>query len=173
MGVWAYSCSDRRAYSLCRWARTPLNGQSSFPGPALSDVSPLAEVKTPSPEAVPSPIASAFALANTYTYGQAPTNAYARPSDPVKIFYASFGPTLLRDGTTVNVSALTTTNVQRTTLMAGGAAVPLTQEAPGKWRATYQYSASGLSADTVRFELIAERGDGNSARIPIQVNIPQ
>jgi len=70
-------------------------------------------LNTPPPSPTPMPIAqpSAFADANIFEYGQAPQNAYAGPSDTPQIFYARFGPTLVKNGTPITVQVITTTNV--------------------------------------------------------------
>ena len=121
----------------------------------------------------PSPVPSAFAATNLFTYGQPPTNNYAGPTDPVKIFYATFTPTVLRNGAPVRFSAVTTTNVARLTIGYQGFQTQIAQSAPGQWQSAYNFSAAGLTPGQtgIALTVTAARLDGASSSIQIPVNI--
>jgi type II secretory pathway component GspD/PulD (secretin) len=121
----------------------------------------------------PSPVPSAFAATNLFTYGQPPTNNYAGPTDPVKIFYATFTPTVLRNGAPVRFSAVTTTNVSRLTIGYQGFQTQIAQSAPGQWQSAYNFSAAGLTPGQsgIALTVTAARLDGASSSIQIPVNI--
>jgi type II secretory pathway component GspD/PulD (secretin) len=123
--------------------------------------------------ATPSPVPSAFAATNVFTYGQPPSNNYAGPTDPVQIFYATFAPTVLRNGAPVRFSAVTTTNVSRLTIGYHGFQTQIAQTAPGQWQSSYNFSATGLTSGQtgVALALTATRLDGASSSIQIPVSI--
>ncbi|MHB8141418.1 MAG: secretin N-terminal domain-containing protein [Vulcanimicrobiaceae bacterium] len=128
-------------------------------------------VPSASPEPVPTP--TAFVNANVFTYGSAPVNAYARSSAPPQIFYVRFDPTILRSGVPVQISVLTTTNVQRVTVGYPGYLTTLSQVGPGKWQAAYSFNAAGLSSaqNNTLLTLSAYRADGVAASVQIPVSL--
>jgi general secretion pathway protein D len=145
----------------------PVPKATSAPvGSALSTPLPLAA-------AVPIPTPTAFAHANEFRYGSAPTNTYAGSGDPPQIFYALFSPTVLHNGAQTTVSVITTTNIARVTLGYGGYVTTLAPVGPDKWQAAFVFNAGGFSfgAPSVSLALTAYRGDGASAVIQIPVSI--
>ena len=155
------------------------------PGMTLPNA-PIAAVTTPQPNAtpvlntpipnatpMPAPTPSAFASANVYVYGSPPPNAYAGPYDAPQIFYAQFGPTVLRNGMPVTISAITTTNVTKVTIGTSSYTTALTQIAPSKWQATYTFNLIGFSPSqpTAQVTLTAYRADGFSNAIQIPVSV--
>jgi general secretion pathway protein D len=134
-----------------------------------------ATLSTPAPPVVPSPLPTptAFARANEYRYGKAPTNTYAAAGDPPQIFFALFSPTVLTSGTQASVSVITTTNISRVTIGNGVFLTVLNQIAPDKWQAAFNFNAASfpLGSPNVTFTLIASRTDGAAATIQIPVSI--
>jgi general secretion pathway protein D len=147
-------------------------GQPS-PTPGLPPGAASLATPKPSRAPVPSPTSSAFAATDQFLYGAPPANTYAAKTDPPRIFYASFAPTVLRNGMTVSVSAITTTNVARVTIGTGTYTTPLTSIAPAKWQASYAFKASAyaLGSANTSLTLTAYRSDGATAAIQIPVSI--
>ena len=108
-----------------------------------------------------------------FTFGAVPSKTYAGPNDPVKIFYASFSPTQLKSGTLVQVSAITTTNVNRLTVGYGGYAAQLSPMSPGQWQAAFNFIPGDLPVgqSQISLTMTAYRQDGVSTNIPIPVTI--
>jgi len=108
-----------------------------------------------------------------FVYGQPPPNSYANPMDPVKIFYASFTPTVLFNGASATLTAITTTNVNTPRLGIAGNFTHITPVAPGKWQMTYAFSTAAVSPGqtNVTLTLTAYRGDGQTASIQIPVSV--
>ena len=135
-------------------------------------------VATPAPAAVstpaPSPTPSAFGESNTFTYGRPPQNNHANASDPVKIFYAHVSPTVVRNGGSVDIQAITTTNVARLEWGSGTAWHEIPQTGNGEWTGSVPLgggvSASGGDANVT---LRAVRIDGQTASIQVPVSITQ
>jgi type II secretory pathway component GspD/PulD (secretin) len=145
----------------------PVPGSAPTPlGSNLSTPMPLA-----SPVPMPTPIA--FAQANEFHYGRAPTNTYAAPGDPPQIFYALFSPTVLQNQTQVAVSVITTTNIARVTVGYGSYLTALNQIAPDKWQASFAFNAANfsLSNPNVSLTLTASRTDGAAATVQIPVSV--
>ena len=142
----------------------PVHTAAPAPSPGEGSAAP-----GPTPASTP----SAFAQTDTFTYGQAPQNNFAGPTDPVQIYYATLSPTILRGGTAVKIAAVTTTNVAKLTLGYGGFSTQIAQNSPGKFLSTFPFSAAGLPAPpaTVSLTLTASRLDGSSASISIPVSL--
>jgi type II secretory pathway component GspD/PulD (secretin) len=123
--------------------------------------------------AAPSPLPSAFAATNVFTHGQPPSNNYAGPTDPVQIFYATFSPTVLRNGAPVHFTAVTTTNVSRLTIGYQGFQTQIAQTAPGQWQSAYNFSTAGLTPGQtgVALTVTATRLDGAASSIQIPVSV--
>ncbi len=121
----------------------------------------------------PAPVPSAFAATNVFTHGQPPTNNYAGPSDAVQIFYVKFSPTVLRNGTPVSFTAVTTTNVSRLTIGYQGFQTQIAQTSPGQWQSSYNFSAAGLTPGQtgVSLTVTATRLDGASSSIQVPVSV--
>jgi type II secretory pathway component GspD/PulD (secretin) len=148
---------------------TALPAQGSMPiplGPALS--TPL-----PASSAGPIPTPTAFAHANEFQYGRAPSNTYAAPGDPPQIFYALFSPTVLQNGVQVTVSVITTTNIARVSIGYGSYLNSLTQVAADKWQSAFTFNGSGFpfGVPNVSLALTAYRQDGTAATVQIPVSI--
>ncbi len=139
------------------------------PQPALATL----KAEATSRAETPSPVPSAFAATNVFTYGQQPANNYAGPTEPVQIFYATFTPTVLRNGAPVRFSAVTTTNVARLTIGYHGFQTQIAQTAPGQWQSSYNFSAAGLTPGQTGIALTvsATRLDGAASSIQIPVSV--
>jgi hypothetical protein len=137
-----------------------------------TDMSP-----SPVPDArvtpTPAPAPSAFAQTNVFTFGAPPQSNFAKPGDPVQIFYATLSPTVVANGAQVRVAAVTSTNVSAVHLSLGGTSISLGRAAPGQWQGAFPFPASAISAGqrTLTLQLVASRSDGGSAAIPIPVSV--
>ncbi|HEX3468672.1 MAG TPA: secretin N-terminal domain-containing protein [Candidatus Elarobacter sp.] len=123
--------------------------------------------------ASPAPVPSAFSATNVFTFGQPPSNNFAGPADPVQIFYATFSPTVLRNGTPVSFTAVTTTNVSRLTIGYHGFQTQIAQSTPGQWQSSYNFSSAGLTPGQagVSLTVTATRLDGASSSMQIPVSV--
>ena len=143
-------------------------------GHVPSSPAPGSLLATPSrPSPTPVAVPTAFAQTDAFTFGSAPTTNFAKSSDPVQIFYATLSPTIVANGTSVRVAAVTTTNTTAVRLQIGAESIPLGQIGPGQWQAVFPFPSSGASAmqAAVQLTLTASRFDGFSASIPIIVNL--
>ncbi|MDQ6824857.1 MAG: secretin and TonB N-terminal domain-containing protein [Candidatus Eremiobacteraeota bacterium] len=153
----------------------------SIPIIPTGPTAPLSPSTNASPVAVPSiaaptsAAARAFAQSNVFTYGKPPTNTYAGPNDPVQIFYATFSPTVLKNGEPVQIAAITTTNVSTITVSYPGYATQLGQVAAGQWQTTYNFNTTALplGQNHVNLTLTASALGGQSATIQIPISIAQ
>ena len=140
--------------------------------PAPVTIGPV--LSTPMPTASPAPAQTpvAFASANVFQYGSPPQNAYAGPSDLPQIFYATLSPTVVKTGTQVTVSAITTTNVGKVTITYGTTTVTLSKLGTSTWQASFPFNATGTGGQSsVQLTLNAYRGDGAQTQIQIPVNV--
>jgi type II secretory pathway component GspD/PulD (secretin) len=126
-----------------------------------------------SPSASPAALPSALAQANTFVFGSVPASTFAGQSDAPQIFYATLTPTVITPASTIRVSAITTTNVQKLSLSNGLATLPLSPVGTGTWQGQFSASILGLpsSGSMMRISLVAARSDGQSASIPITLSI--
>ena len=126
-------------------------------------------VASPTPLAQP----TAFAQTNVFTFGTAPQSNFARPTDPVQIFYATLAPTVVSNRTPVRLAVVTTSNANSVKLQIGTQAINLAQTAPGQWQAAFAFplGAAPVGQSAMTLSLIASRSDGSSATIPIPINI--
>lgn len=142
---------------------------------AVSTNAPISAT-SPSPNsrsaAAPAPSPAAFAQTNVFSFGAPPQSNFAKSTDPVQIFYATLSPTVVANGTSVVVSAVTTSNAASVKIQVGSTAVTLGQVAPGKWQATFPFPATSLSGSqsSVTATLVAARADGTSSSVPIPLN---
>ena len=148
---------------------TVLPSMGSTPEP----LGPILSTPIPSSAPLPLPTPTAFAQSNQFRYGSAPSNTYAAQGDPPQIFFALFSPTVLRNGAPVTVSVITTTNVSRVTIGSSGYLTTLSQIAPDKWQAGFDFNAANypLGAANSSLTLMASRADGAAATIQIPVSI--
>ncbi len=137
-------------------------------GTALPQAGPVVTAP-PTPAATP----AALAQANVFTFGSPPPNTSAAPGDSPQIFYAQLQPTILTPNTSVRVSAITTTNVQRLTIGAGNTNVSLSSLGNGIWQGVFAANVLNLppTATNVQLTLTATRNDGQTASIPIPVSV--
>lgn len=121
----------------------------------------------------PSPMPSAFAQANVFTFGSPPPNNFASSGDSVQIFYASLSPTVVSYGTPITVTAITTSNVNAVTLSYNGIQTSIAQSGAGQWSATIPFTLVGLPVPnaTIQLSLTASKNDGTSSVIPIPVSV--
>jgi hypothetical protein len=113
---------------------------------------------------VPSPIPSAFAQTNIFTFGSAPQSNFAKPSDPVQMFYAMLSPTVVLNGTSVHIAAITTTNASTVKVAIGSTTITLGRTGPGQWQATFPFPA-GAIATGQRRHVIVHRGPGDPGSV--------
>lgn len=142
---------------------TPTPTFTSIPTPTVSST----------PTSTPMPTPSAFANTNVFSFGSPPPNTYAADTDAPQLFFVQFLPTVLRNGTPVQVFAITSTNVTKVTIGYPGYVTTLTQISPSKWQANYNFNTSGLivSQNAVNLAVSAYRRDGTAATIQIPVSI--
>ncbi|MBV9292153.1 MAG: hypothetical protein JO222_06860 [Frankiales bacterium] len=121
----------------------------------------------------PAPVPTAFAQTNVFTFGAAPQSNFAKPTDPVQIFYATLSPTVVSNGASVRVAAVTTTNSTTVKLHVGTQSIGLAQTAPGQWQASFPFPLAALAPGqtAVTASLVASRSDGTSATVPISLNV--
>ena len=168
----------------------PPNAQLPAPSGQLPErrAAPATPVASPSPAAVPMPVRSiapraaetpaavptAFAQTNVFTFGTAPQSNFAKPGDPVQIFYATLSPTVVANGTSVHVAVITTSNANAVKLQAGSQSIGLSPTAPGQWQATFPFPAAAVppGQTNLTVTVTASRPDGTSASIPIPLNVP-
>lgn len=139
---------------------------------------PILPQASPSPTpnvaaALPKPAPSGQTSDGVFAYGSAPSNNFAGPTDPVTIYYATFSPVALRAGTLVQVSAITSTNVNRLTVGYAGYATQLAPVSAGQWQAAFNFIADNLPVGlrNVQLTMTAYRQDGVSSSISIPVTI--
>lgn len=153
----------------------PLAPPHPEPSPVAAPTPKGATLDTPlpTPTVTPAPTPTAFASTNVFAFGSPPPNTFARDSDPPQIFYAQFSPTVLSNGTPVQVFVVTTTNVSKVTVGYPGYMTTLSQVGSSKWQGNYNFNASGLtsSQNVVNLTLSAYRNDGTAATIYIPVSM--
>ncbi len=154
--------------------RTPQARAASTPAPPAKgtvNATPPPSATT-APGGSPSPVPSAFAVANTFVFGSPPPSNYAGPGDAPQIFYVSLTPTVFQPNSTVRINAITTTNVQRIAIGTGTASISLSPVSAGTWSGVFSANVLGLPPTSGSFHLTltASRGDGQSASIPITVS---
>jgi len=121
----------------------------------------------------PLPVPTAFAQTNVFTFGAAPQSNFARPTDPVQIFYATLSPTVVSNGTPVRVAVVTTSNASAVKLQAGTQTISLAQTGAGQWQGVFAFplGAVPVGQSALTLSLVASRSDGTSATIPIPINV--
>jgi type II secretory pathway component GspD/PulD (secretin) len=134
---------------------------------------PSLSTPVPAPTAVPVPTPTAFANTNVFVYGSPPPNTYAPDSAAPQVYYVQFSPTLLQNGTPVQISVVTSSNVRKVEVGYPGYMTTLSQVAPSKWQASYNFNASGLvsSQQGIMLNLNAYGLTGNAATVQIPVNL--
>jgi type II secretory pathway component GspD/PulD (secretin) len=133
----------------------------------------------PAPSAIAAPLPAATGSAtpvtetNAFAFGQPPASNLAGPADPVRIFSATFAPTVVRNGTPVRFTAITTTNVARLTIGRPGFETSAAQTAPGRWESAYNFTAGGPAPSQGGSQLVvtATRLDGSTATLKIPITV--
>jgi type II secretory pathway component GspD/PulD (secretin) len=146
-------------------------GRGALPRP----LAPLAPVLANSPSPAPLPAPSAFGQANTFTFGKPPQNTYAKPSDPIQIFFVTLNPTVLHSGTPMRVAAITTSNVAKVTLASSSVTEPIFGQGGGFWQGNIPFDPIGLFPGdrNVILTLTATKADGTTATVQIPVSYAQ
>lgn len=145
----------------------PLAPPTSMPS-ATAVASPA-----PRPAATPSPVPSAFSQTNVFTFGAPPQSNFAKPTDPVQIFYASLSPTVVANGTAVHAAVVTTTNATSVKLQIGTQTIGMSETGSGKWQAAFPFPAAAIAVGqtSATLTIVASRSDGTSSSIPVPVNV--
>jgi general secretion pathway protein D len=166
-------------------ARAPEPEPITVPTPRVrpqSNTPPIGGVTTATPSALPppggpapAPLPSAFSQTNVYTFGQAPQNNYAAPNAPPQIFYVQASPSVVKNGQTMTIAAITTTNVAQLNF-GPNSLLPmasLQNIGPGQWQGTFAFSAAGLPIGqaSVRLTLTATTGMGATVALPIPLSL--
>jgi len=143
---------------------SPLTSPSAAPAPGALPLRP---------EATPSPVPSAFAQTNVFTFGSPPQSNFAKATDPVQIFFATLSPTVVANGTSVRAAAVTTTNATALKLQIGTQTIGFSQTGLGQWQAAFPFplAAVPVGQTTVSALLVATRSDGSSASVPVPLNV--
>jgi general secretion pathway protein D len=154
-------------------ARGVASARGGAPAPTAAPLAIAVPVGPVTASPVPLPQPTAFAQTNVFTFGSAPQSNFARPTDPVQVFYATLAPTVVSNGTPVRVAAVTTSNANTVKLQVGTQTISLVQTGPGQWQAAFPFplSAVPVGQATLQASLVASRSDGTSATISIPVNI--
>jgi hypothetical protein len=154
-------------------ARAAASARGGAPAPTAAPLAIAAPVGLVTASPVPLPQPTAFAQTNVFTFGSAPQSNFARPTDPVQIFYATLAPTVVSNGTPVRIAAVTTSNANTVKLQVGNQTISLVQTGPGQWQAAFPFplSAVPVGQATLQTSLVASRSDGTSATITIPLNI--
>jgi len=124
---------------------------------------------------VPQTLPTAFGQTNTYTYGAAPQNNYAEAQQPPQIFYIQVQPTVVKNGQSISIAAITTTNVNRLTFgpSAISPQITLASIGPGKWQSTFNFSTAGIltSQGNVLLSLNAYTNGGATTALQIPLTL--
>jgi type II secretory pathway component GspD/PulD (secretin) len=152
----------------------PARPQSNTPPPGgIATARPSA---SPSPTGpTPAPLPTAFSQTNVYTFGQAPQNNYAAPNAAAQIFYVQVSPSVIKNGQSMTISAITTTNVAQLTF-GPNSMLPmasLQNIGPGQWQGTFPFSEAGLPIGqaSVNLTLTATTTVGASVVLPIPLSL--
>jgi type II secretory pathway component GspD/PulD (secretin) len=121
--------------------RVRVRGERPAAPPVFSTPTPAPLVAPPggASSMTPAPLATAFAQTNVFTFGSAPQSNFAKPADPVQIFYATWTPTIVANGTSVHLAAITTTNASAVKIKVGTETIGLSQTGVGQWQATFPF----------------------------------
>ncbi len=134
------------------------------PSPAASPLGPT-----------PAPLPSAFSQTNVYTFGQAPQNNYAATNAAPQIFYVQVSPSVVKNGQSMVISAITTTNVAQLTFGPNSLLPMATLQSigAGQWQGSFPFSAAGLPIGqaSVSLTLTATTSMGGSVALPIPLSL--
>lgn len=123
--------------------------------------------------ATPMPTPSAFASANMFVYGSPPPSTYLPDGAAPQIYYAQFSPTILKNGAPVQISVIASSNVRKVEIGYPGYMTMLTEIAPSKWQATYNFNASGIASgqDPIMLQLNAYASSGTAVTVQVPVSL--
>ena len=152
---------------------TPPATSSTPPPGGVAQATPSAMASASGP--TPAPLPTAFSQTNVYTFGQAPPNNFAAPNGAPQIFYVQVSPSVVKNGETMTVAAITTTNVARLSF-GPNALLPmatLQSVGPGQWTGTFPFSAAGLPIGqaNVTLTLTATTGMGSTVALPVPLSL--
>jgi hypothetical protein len=120
-------------------------------------------------------VPSAFSQTNVYTFGQAPQNNYAAANAAPQIFYVQVSPSVVKNGQSMVISAITTTNVVQLTFGPNSLLPMATLQSigAGQWQGSFPFSAAGLSIGqaSVSLTLTATTSMGGSVALPIPLSL--
>jgi hypothetical protein len=148
---------------------------TSGPAPRATQMSSTPLPNATATGAAPNALPTAFAQTNVYTFGAAPPNNYAASNAPPQIFYVQVSPSVVKNGQSMTISAITSTNV--TKLSFGPSAVVQTAAmnsiGPGQWQASFNFSTAGLTvaSGNVQFILSATSAMGQAVSVPIPLSV--
>ena len=110
---------------------------------------------------------------NVFVYGSPPPNNNASASDPPRIYFVSFQPTMLGYGRPFNLTATTSSNISQLSLSYNGVSISIPQVGPGQWQAALPFALIGqpARAGAISLSLTASESDGRKTMIPIPVTI--
>ena len=161
------------------------SADNRIPNPYLAPTSapslgqPERAASTPQPIAspAPAPLSSAGPMAsvNTFTYGNVPQNNFAKPSDPVQIFYIHLNPTVLKKDDVATIDVVTTTNATNVAFQQANASQTLMMTAPGQWQGKIILSKLSTSLPpapaNIPFTLTAQQPNGSIASVPFTLSL--
>jgi hypothetical protein len=128
----------------------------------------------PAASATPSPAPSPAAATGAFVYGQRPAflPPYAANQAP-KVYYVSASPTVLHNGSTITLQAVTSSNVTRVVVQLGAVATALQQLGPGVWQATVPFALPSTSQMSPQGSavLTATRADGVATTLGIPLTL--
>jgi type II secretory pathway component GspD/PulD (secretin) len=147
----------------------PIIMQPATPSPLATASSLGLAAASPAPIVQP----TAFAQTNVFTFGAPPQSNFARPTDPVQIFYATLSPTVVSNGTPVRIAVVTTSNASSVKLQVGTQTINLAQTGAGQWQAVIAFpsGAVAIGQSVLQLSLAASRRDGTSSTISIPLSI--
>jgi general secretion pathway protein D len=123
----------------------------------------------------PAPLPPAFSQTNVYTFGQAPQNNYAAANAAPQIFYVQVSPSVVKNGQSIVISAITTTNVVQLTFGPNSLLPMATLQSigAGQWQGSFPFSAAGLPIGqaSVSLTLTATTSMGGSVALPIPMSL--
>jgi len=158
--------------------RLPARKRAAAPAATPGAIGSPVAAGTSAPAALGAPLPipasatpTALASPGVFAFGTAPASTAAGPNDPPKIYAVRFGPTTLRNGAQVHLTAVTSSNVVRLTIAYPGFATQIGQSAPGQWESAYTFSAANLTPGAATLTLTASRLDGVSAQMAIPITV--
>jgi hypothetical protein len=147
---------------------------SAQPPMVVTHVETAPVAASPTPRGSPRPTTSPAPSASpgTFSYGSVPASNVVRSIDPVKIFAATLTPTTVSNGTSIHITAVTSTNATAAKIVIGTVSISLGQTGFGQWQGTFPFPGNAAPpGQSVTLQLVATRIDGTSTTIPIPVTV--